>query len=153
MLIPFMVAHNPCGCDSVLICLWISQSVRDQSIDEPINQCWCSSEQRDGGRLPVGMFPCRLLGFGMAWVGVAIIGIQPIWPARGCVCTLPQPCRVPSTGTLRIGTTHWRGQGSELSRRYLPLRAHRIFQQELSQQTRNFPNFFRGHSLAVTVAS
>lgn len=53
-------------------------------------------------------------------------------------------------------TAHWHDplarQGSELNRRYLPLRAHRIFQQELSQQTRNFPNFFRSHLPAVTAA-
>lgn len=67
----------------------------------------------------------------------------------------PEPCAARQGLKYRykcIVRTVWHGQGSELNRRYLPLRAHRIFQQELSQQTRNFPNFFRGHSLAVTVA-
>lgn len=97
------------------------------------------------------MFPAQL---SRVWDGLG--GSRSYWdsahlPSSGMRLHRVQPCRVSSTGTRRIGTTHWRGQGSELNRRYLPLRAHRIFQQEPSPTDQELPQLFqrslsRGHS-------
>lgn len=80
-------SSNRWGSD--LILSWVNESIHYQSFNQRVLMQFRT--EGTASNLPVGMFPGRLLGFGVAWVGVAAIGIQPICPARGCACTLCYP--------------------------------------------------------------
>lgn len=120
---------------------WIN-SINSWSIDQPISVD--AVPNRMDGESSTGRHVSR--SSSRVWGGLG--GRRSHWnsahpPSSGMRRHLVQPCRAPSTGTPRNGTTHWRGQGSELDRRYLPLRAHRIFQQELSPTDQELPQLFQ----------